>query len=62
MDIEKIVATSVKHDEHLEEWLQDKDVAKLVCAGSTQKIDIECPNCHEWYKEEKWNFKECDIK
>lgn len=29
------------------EWLQDKDVAKLVCAGSTQKIDIECPNCHE---------------
>ena len=20
--------------------------------------ELECPNCHEWYKEEKWNFKE----
>ena len=19
---------------------------------------LECPNCHEWYNEEKWNFKE----
>lgn len=29
MDIEKIVATSVKHDEHLEEWLQDKEKQRL---------------------------------
>lgn len=28
------------------EWLQDNNVAKSVCAGSTKKIDIECPNCH----------------
>lgn len=26
--------------------------------GSIESGELECPNCHEWYKEEKWNFKE----
>ena len=30
--------------------------------GTIESGELECPNCHEWYKEEKWNFKECDIK
>ena len=29
--------------------------------GTIESGELECPNCHEWYKEEKWNFKECDI-
>ena len=26
--------------------------------GTIESGELECPNCHEWYKEEKWNFKE----
>lgn len=26
--------------------------------GSIESGELECPNCHEWYKEEKWSFKE----
>lgn len=26
--------------------------------GSIESGELECPNCHEWYNEEKWNFKE----
>lgn len=26
--------------------------------GDIKTGELECPNCHEWYKEDKWNFKE----
>ena len=26
--------------------------------GTIESGELECPNCHEWYKEDKWNFKE----
>ena len=26
--------------------------------GTVESGELECPNCHEWYNEEKWNFKE----
>lgn len=26
--------------------------------GTIESEELECPNCHEWYKEDKWNFKE----
>ena len=26
--------------------------------GTIESGELECPNCHEWYEEEKWNFKE----
>ena len=26
--------------------------------GTLESGELECPNCHEWYKEDKWNFKE----
>ena len=29
MDIDKIVATSVKHDEHMQEWLKDKEKQRV---------------------------------
>lgn len=33
-----------------------KDDIEIV--GTIESGELECPNCHEWYNEEKWNFKE----
>ena len=62
----RILDIKLKRDYNKETKQFEDKVVKLVnntrvcpeCRTVFPLKDLECPNCHEWYEEEKWNFKE----